>query len=455
MSTVEVPANSNAAVVKKRVRKRKTGGGGKANAIHPDRHKKLEDSELRVSRKLNKYKADGSLVVDNSETLARQAALKAKLAADVAARQAGIRAKAVAKEQELLRVGARMAGRRRGALAAWRERRRRNSIIAMSEASAAEAAIDRLDLTQRDLRKLKMMFEEIDVDRAGSVDPEEFFAMLNDDGGGVRQTLQSPLTDRLFRLIDLDGSGTLEFEEFVHLCGTYAVHSRLEIARFCFDTFDVHGQGFLDEGGFLRLLSGLEQKTPAFPGNFKMALAEFDSNGDGNIDWQEFRALFEKYFSVFYPAFLLQDRIHECTLGHKRWVQILERHSRKMAAADWILQHNGGLPPTQLGCWGSLVALVCCSRHPAEVLLNIDSRPTGFADEPDTAEKRRYAQCGLKFGFQQVQNRSREAKPKVGPKKLGYEAWRAQAGSRASLRKVKAAGTAVGAASYMQRQSQR
>ena len=154
MSTVEVPANSNASVVKKRVRKRKTGGGGKANAIHPDRHKKREDSELRLSRKLNKYKADGSLVVDNSETLARQAALKEKLAADVAARQAGIRAKAAAKEQELLRVGARMAGRRRGALAAWRERRRRNSIIAMSEASAAEAAIDRLDLTQRDLRKV-------------------------------------------------------------------------------------------------------------------------------------------------------------------------------------------------------------------------------------------------------------------------------------------------------------
>ena len=146
-------------------------------------------------------------------------------------------------------------------------------------------------------------------------------------------------------------------------------------------------------------------------------------------------------------AFLLQDRIQACTLGHKRWVQILERYNAKMAAKDWILQHNGGLPPasnTHGGCFRTLAGVFCCARHPVEVLLNIDSRPSGFEDEPETAEQRRYELCVRKYGFQEVQNRSRVPKEEKQEQTLGYKEWRKQASQRASLRKVKAVESAVG-----------
>ena len=43
--------------------------------------------------------------------------------------------------------------------------------------------------------------------------------------------------------IDLDGSGTIDFEEYICVMATYCMYSKNEIMRFCFDCFDVDGSG--------------------------------------------------------------------------------------------------------------------------------------------------------------------------------------------------------------------
>jgi hypothetical protein len=247
----------------------------------------------------------------------------------------------------------------------------------------------------------------------------------------------------------------------------YAIYTKMEIARFIFDTFDTDGSGKLDEEEFMALVRDLDP-DPTFPGSYATALREFDVNGDGFIDWGEFKVIFARFSAVFYPAFLLQDRIHDATLGHKRWLQILERYNKKMVAKDYILQHNGGLPPVP-GCTFRMKSICCCARHPAEVLLNIDSREQGFEGEASTPQKRLYIQCVKKFGFQvrarrrarappdnspphpphrpplrapqETNNRSKVQEVKEEPKTMGYAEWRATAGNSKQAAKERAVPT--------------
>lgn len=96
---------------------------------------------------------------------------------------------------------------------------------------------------------------------------------------------RSPFTDKLFELIDIDASGSIDFEEYVHVMATYCmftkyvliifhwfiieVRRRDEILKFCFDTFDVDGSGTIDEKEFIRLCDFVNNGSPIFPGNFK------------------------------------------------------------------------------------------------------------------------------------------------------------------------------------------
>ncbi|EGB06889.1 hypothetical protein AURANDRAFT_17524, partial [Aureococcus anophagefferens] len=88
--------------------------------------------------------------------------------------------------------------------------------------------------------------------------------------------------------MDLDGSGTIEFDEFVAVLLTYCMYSKDDILRFCFDTYDRDHSNSIDEQEFMALLSSVNNGTPMFPGNFTTVLQNFDSNDDGIIDFQEF-----------------------------------------------------------------------------------------------------------------------------------------------------------------------
>lgn len=136
--------------------------------------------------------------------------------------------------------------------------------VILKDPRAIEAA-QALDLHQNHLRRLRLKFDKIDIDNSGNIDYDEFFESVGET--------RSPFTDKLFSLIgefcfrlvslsfklnttltsDLDGSGTIEFDEYVRVMATYCMFTKDEILRFCFECFDVDRSGTIDEKEFVEL----------------------------------------------------------------------------------------------------------------------------------------------------------------------------------------------------------
>ncbi len=87
----------------------------------------------------------------------------------------------------------------------------------------AEQAADILGLSDRDIRRLRFHFDDIDIDGSGEIDYHEFFQFVDEP--------RSPMTDALFKLIDKTGRGVISWEDFVAVTITYCMYSRSEILK--------------------------------------------------------------------------------------------------------------------------------------------------------------------------------------------------------------------------------
>jgi len=66
------------------------------------------------------------------------------------------------------------------------------------------------------------------------------------------------------------------------------------------------------------------QEKPKFTKNIQDALEALRGDDDGQIEFHEFRKLDQHYPMLLQPAFGLQDKLQEHTLGERDWIKILE-----------------------------------------------------------------------------------------------------------------------------------
>ena len=228
--------------------------------------------------------------------------------------------------------------------------------VELDMSSTSKSAAKAVGFTEADCIKIKRRFDDIDFDLKGEISYGDFLEDINE--------ARSPFTDAVFAMVDVNGNGELDFDEYIQIFLSYCMFNQDEILTFTYECFDKDGSGTIDEEEFRLLAKTVNNGAPTFPGNFGTALEEFDSNGDGLIDMDEFRELNRVYPMVLFPAFRFQDNLQKGSLGSNGWVRILKRKAKLARLEDYRENHKGQLPPVSgyIGFCSKLCP--CVYEHP-------------------------------------------------------------------------------------------
>ena len=140
-----------------------------------------------------------------------------------------------------------------------------------------------------ELKLFERIFYSIDKDRNGVISKDELFAQLKLE---VSEDLALKEAERIISIVDNDGSGEIDYTEFLRVCleeESFISKENLEKAFYYFDkdrsnTIEKHElMTWLSEGAIIPM-SLIEE-----------LIEEVDNNKDGVIDFNEFKdLLFEK-----------------------------------------------------------------------------------------------------------------------------------------------------------------
>ncbi|WP_421882522.1 EF-hand domain-containing protein [Pacificispira sp.] len=151
------------------------------------------------------------------------------------------------------------------------------------------------DLTPEDrafLDTIRKRFDEI-AGADASIDPKELGAAL-----GLRDPYYA---GRLFAMVDRDGSGEIDTNEFIAFAEKIVRGKEEDRLRFAFDLHDPDDSGEIDWDELHRILSAsLAQHGASLPdvavnGLTDALFRRADTDGDGGIDFAEFQSVLDAY----------------------------------------------------------------------------------------------------------------------------------------------------------------
>jgi Ca2+-binding EF-hand superfamily protein len=233
-------------------------------------------------------------------------------------------------------------------------------------------------LEVEDLAKLHSKFRRHDKDNSGTIDLGEFYKMVEEQ--------RSVFGDAIFDLIDVDDSASVTFSELVSAILTYGMFAKEEVLKYCFFVFDKDKNGYIEEEELHALLDILHDHD--VKGNMKTAMGKFDTNGDGKVDFEEFKQLHAEFPTLIYPAFRLQKNIQKNLLGDKWWygksVEMNdERDHIKRVPVDLRIEEEKRLLALKrrqmwrkwgniTGCCMYSCPMMCCEGNSYDELIKLD-----------------------------------------------------------------------------------
>lgn len=127
---------------------------------------------------------------------------------------------------------------------------------------------------------------------------------------------------RYDRIFDEDGSGSVDFREFVMSLWNYCTLSKAALIMFAFDLYDNDNSGEIDLAEVELLLKevyGREFQSNTQAQAIMAKLRGGDLSMERNINVDQFREFCRTHPAVLYPAFVLQTQMQEKILGPKFW----------------------------------------------------------------------------------------------------------------------------------------
>lgn len=200
--------------------------------------------------------------------------------------------------------------------------------------------IQKLNIPDKDVKKVYRKFQKIDGDGSGEVGIDEFFDSFH--------LTWSTFGERVFLIMEVSGDHKLGFDEFFVGLFNYCTCSHRDLVRFAFDMFDVDHGGSIDRAEvrqLYRLVKGKKTSNRSKVGRKKQKttseeadalMDKMDKDGDGQIDFAEFEIFEKKMSSLLYPAFTLQREMRKNIIGEGFWAKATKLRLQYAKGQDLI-----------------------------------------------------------------------------------------------------------------------
>ena len=142
-------------------------------------------------------------------------------------------------------------------------------------------------LSHEEIERVRRRFLKLDSNRSGTINKDEFLALP--------QIASNPLANRLFAVIDKDGGGDVDFQEFIEALSTFSVRGdNDEKLQFAFKIYDMDRDGYISNGELflvLKTMVGNNLRDGQLQQIVDKTIMEGDKDGDGRISYDEFKAV--------------------------------------------------------------------------------------------------------------------------------------------------------------------
>eukprot|EP00601_Ochromonadales_sp_CCMP2298_P005288 CAMPEP_0173213228 /NCGR_PEP_ID=MMETSP1141-20130122/25264_1 /TAXON_ID=483371 /ORGANISM="non described non described, Strain CCMP2298" /LENGTH=429 /DNA_ID=CAMNT_0014140385 /DNA_START=214 /DNA_END=1499 /DNA_ORIENTATION=- len=165
-----------------------------------------------------------------------------------------------------------------------------------------------MKLSKVEVKKLYRIFRLVDVDGSGTIALAELLVHIDLD--------RTSFTKRIFSIFDDDKSGEIDFKEFVLALWNYCTLSTATLDMFAFDLYDTDGSGELSGGEVSRMLKDI------YGGNVKDNMLakgvekDLRDIGDSPLNIDQFRMFAKSHQALLFPAFQMQSAAMNMSKEH-------------------------------------------------------------------------------------------------------------------------------------------
>ena len=131
----------------------------------------------------------------------------------------------------------------------------------------------------------------MDVNDDGKINKDELFKGLKNR---LRTKNLKKEVDIIFKNLDMDGNGFIEYEEFVRAAVNKEFFVSDEVIDFAFKFFDKDNSGSITYDEIKEIFKDSMIKRSKEDISLKKIISEVDKNGDGIISYQEFVLVMKK-----------------------------------------------------------------------------------------------------------------------------------------------------------------